>query len=49
LLRDADIMADARKVALEVLEEDPELRNASHSTMRDYVLKNAIQQQLSAG
>ena len=49
LLRDADIMADARKVALELLEEDPELRNPSHSTMRDYVLKNAIQQQLSAG
>jgi ATP-dependent DNA helicase RecG len=49
LLRDADIMADARKVALELLEEDPELRNPSHSTMRDYVLKNAIQQQLAAG
>jgi ATP-dependent DNA helicase RecG len=49
LIRDSDIMTDARKVALDILEEDPELRNSSHVSMRNYVLKNAIQQELSAG
>jgi ATP-dependent DNA helicase RecG len=49
LLSDADIMADARRVALEVLAEDPELRNPAHGLMRDYVSKNAACQELSAG
>ena len=49
LIRDSDIMTDARKVALDILEEDPELQNSSHVSMRNYVLKNAIQQELSAG
>jgi ATP-dependent DNA helicase RecG len=49
LIRDSDIMTDARKVALDILEEDPELRNSSHVSMKNYVLKNAIQQELSAG
>jgi ATP-dependent DNA helicase RecG len=49
LLRDADIMAEARRVAQEVLAEDPELRNPTHGLMRDYVSKNAARQELSAG
>lgn len=49
LLRDADIMSEARAVALSVIDEDPELRSASHAAMRDYVLKNAVRQELSAG
>jgi ATP-dependent DNA helicase RecG len=49
LLRDADIMSEARRVALEVLAEDPELRNPAHGLMRDYVSKNAACQELSAG
>jgi hypothetical protein len=42
-------MAEARRVALEVLAEDPELRNPAHELMRDYVSKNAARQELSAG
>jgi ATP-dependent DNA helicase RecG len=49
LLRDADIMSEARRVALEVLAQDPELRNPSHRLMREYVSKNAACQELSAG
>jgi ATP-dependent DNA helicase RecG len=49
LLRDADIMAEARRVAQEVLAADPELRNPAHGLMRDYVSKNAVRQELSAG
>lgn len=49
LLRDADIMSEARTLALELLREDPELRDPSHSAMRDHVLKNAVRQELSAG
>jgi ATP-dependent DNA helicase RecG len=49
LLRDADIMAEARRVAQEVLAADPELRNPAHGLMRDYVTKNAVRQELSAG
>ena len=49
LLRDADIMSEARRVALEVLVEDPELRKPTHGLMSDYVSKNAARQELSAG
>jgi ATP-dependent DNA helicase RecG len=49
LMRDADIMAEARRVAQEVLAADPELRDPAHGLMRDYVSKNAVRQELSAG
>jgi hypothetical protein len=49
LLRDADIMAEARGIAWQVLGEDPELENPIHRQMKDYVLKNAVSQHLSAG
>ena len=42
-------MAEARRVAQEVLAADPELRNPAHWLMRDYVSKNAVRQELSAG
>ena len=49
LLRDADIMAEARGIARQVLDEDPQLENPIHRQMKDYVLTNAVSQHLSAG
>jgi ATP-dependent DNA helicase RecG len=49
LLRDADIMAEARGIAWQVLDEDPKLENPIHRQMKDYVLTNAVSQHLSAG
>jgi len=49
LLRDADIMAEARGIAWQVLDEDPKLENPVHRQMKDYVLTNAVSQHLSAG
>jgi ATP-dependent DNA helicase RecG len=42
LLRDADIMTEARRVAQEVFAADPELSHAENAALRDYVNRNAV-------
>jgi ATP-dependent DNA helicase RecG len=49
LLRDTDIMSEARSLALQVLANDPRLELPQHRVMREYVSKNAERQKLSAG
>ncbi|MEI8294200.1 MAG: ATP-dependent DNA helicase RecG [bacterium] len=49
LLRDADIMSEARAVALEVLAEDPALELPAHRVLKEYVSRNAERRELSTG
>jgi len=40
LIRDADIMTEARRVAIEILEADPGLEHPENKKLRDHVQKN---------
>jgi ATP-dependent DNA helicase RecG len=49
LVRDADIMTEARRTAREILAADPELKKPANARLRAHVERHAISQELAEG
>ncbi len=49
LVRDADIMTEARRTAREILAADPELKKPENARLRAHVARHAIAQELAEG
>jgi ATP-dependent DNA helicase RecG len=49
LVRDADIMTEARRAAREILADDPELKKSENSRLRAHVERHAVAQELAEG
>ena len=49
LVRDADIMTEARRAAREILADDPELKKPENSRLRAHVERHAVAQELAEG
>ena len=49
LVRDADIMTEARRAAREILADDPELKNPENARLRAHVERHATAQELAEG
>jgi ATP-dependent DNA helicase RecG len=49
LVRDADIMTEARRTARDILAADPELKKPANSRLRAHVERHAISQELAEG
>jgi ATP-dependent DNA helicase RecG len=49
LVRDADIMTEARRAAREILADDPELKKPENARLRAHVERHAAAQELAEG
>jgi ATP-dependent DNA helicase RecG len=49
LVRDADIMTEARRAAREILADDPELKKPENARLRAHVERHAVAQELAEG